>query len=245
MRVALLSDVHANLTALDAVLAGARQERAEAFWAMGDQVGYGPDPGAVLARLREVGAEAVLGNHDAAAAGLIGVQDFNDVAAQALAWTRAAISEEDRAYLAALPQVVADEPYTRVHGSLRGPLWEYLVSAASFRAHFALQGTAISISGHTHRPLAVWLDVRGELDSEVPGDGTTITLDPDGRRWAINPGGVGQPRDGDPRAAWALLDTGAGAVRFHRVPYDIGAVQVRMAEAELPEPLIRRLSFGR
>ncbi|MBI2767846.1 MAG: metallophosphoesterase family protein [Chloroflexi bacterium] len=245
MRVALISDVHSNLAALDAVLAAAEAEGAEAVWHMGDLVGYGPQPGAVIARMAEIQARCVLGNHDAAAAGLAGTDEFNGPAGEAARWTARTITAEERALLAALPKVAEDGEYTRVHGSLRDPIWEYLDSVEAATAHFALQGTRFSVFGHTHLPIVIYQQDDHSLAAHRPGDGAGIDIGIPGARVAINPGGAGQPRDGDPRACYALLDTGNLTVRFHRVAYDIAATQELMAAAGLPEPLIRRLARGR
>jgi diadenosine tetraphosphatase ApaH/serine/threonine PP2A family protein phosphatase len=243
MRIALLSDVHANLAALEAVLAHAEAHGAEGVWHTGDLVGYGPDPEEVIARLREIGAACVIGNHDAAVAGLIGTEDFNALAAAASAWTTERITAEGKAFLAALPEVERDGNYTRVHGTLRDPVWEYLVTYEAARAHFELQETTHSVVGHTHLPLVVWETAPGEMDALRPEDGTVFELGE--RRCCLNPGGVGQPRDGDPRACYALLDTGDGTVTFRRVPYDVAATQRRMIELGLPEALANRLARGR
>lgn len=243
MRVALLSDVHANLTALDAVLAAASASPLDAIWHMGDIVGYGPQPLEVIQRLAEVGAAGVLGNHDAAAIGAIGVDEFNALAAEAARWTAKQLDESARRQLAALPEVRTSDDVVRVHGTLRQPLWEYLVSAADARAHFALQGVPISIVGHTHTPVAIQSLSPDQVDARYPEDGACIELG-DGT-WCLNPGSVGQPRDSDPRASFAILDTSARAVTFHRVEYDIATTQRLILEAGLPEPLGARLAFGR
>jgi predicted phosphodiesterase len=241
--VALLSDVHANLVALDAILSRVQEAGAEAIWHTGDLVGYGPDPDGVVNRLRELGAVCVLGNHDAAVAGLIDVEGFNPLAAAASRWTAETASEESIRFLASLPEVDSDERHTRVHGTLREPLWEYLTTTAAARAHFSLQETRVSIVGHTHLPLAIRETGEGKIVAVTPADGQSLELNDE--RWCLNPGGAGQPRDGDPRACWALLDTGARVITFHRVDYDIAETQRRMRAAGLPERLAARLSLGR
>ncbi len=243
MRVALLSDVHSNLAALDAVLAHAKRERSEAVWHMGDLVGYGPDPNEVIARMIAQSAACVLGNHDAAVAGIIDVKAFNDLAAEAARWTIRAISEESRAYLAALPQMEEDGEYTRVHGSANDPIWEYLSTYDAARRHFETVQTRYSVVGHTHLPLVVREIDDGEVEASAPGDGECVELGEG--RLCLNPGGVGQPRDGDARSSYALLDTGAGNVTFYRVEYDIARTQARMRERDLPRMLIERLAVGR
>ncbi len=239
MRIALLSDVHSNLVALDAVLdhVGA----VDAVWHLGDIVGYGPDPDGVVARLDQVGAVGVRGNHDAAAIGGDEIEQFNPDARAAMAWTRAAIADATRAWLAALPDRRTEGDLTLVHGSPRDPTWEYLTSASSARASFELLTTTHGLNGHTHIPLAFALK-DDRIDALQPDDGDRLALD--GLRALLNPGSVGQPRDGDPRASYLTLDTEAGAVAWHRVGYDIAAVQAAMRECRLPPRLVERLAYG-
>jgi predicted phosphodiesterase len=243
MRVALISDVHANLTALDAVLAHAGARGIEAVWQLGDIVGYGPDPDAVVRRLKECAAAGVMGNHDAAAVGLMPLDDFNPTAAEANRWTAGQIDADSAAYLRSLPEVELDGEYTRVHGTLRGPLWEYMTTHEIAEAHFRLQQTPICVVGHTHLPAVVYRLRLGQHDSIRPADGEVFELGEG--QVCVNPGGLGQPRDGDPRAPYAILDTSAATVTFHRVAYDIPAVQERIIEAGLPETLATRLARGR
>ncbi|MCC6386843.1 MAG: metallophosphoesterase family protein [Dehalococcoidia bacterium] len=242
MKVALIADVHANLPALEAVLREVDRAGAEAVWSMGDQVGYGGDPGAVIARLIDAGASCVLGNHDAAAAGLIGTEEFNHLAATAAAWTASVLGESTRAWLRGLPPVAESDGWQRAHGTLHDPTREYLSTMRAAEHHFAVQTARWSAAGHTHIPMVVWEDGDG-FAITAPDDGATVALDE--RRACVNPGSVGQPRDGDTRASWALLDTAAGEVTFHRVAYDIGAAQARIRAAGLPEALALRLARGR
>jgi len=243
MQVALLADVHANLDALEAVLKDAARHGIAEIWHLGDLVGYGPDPDAVVGRLAGTGAACVMGNHDAAAAGLLSTDDFNRLAAEAAAWTARTITEATREFLRSLPLVSRDGIVSRAHGTLREPLWEYLTTIPAAKAQFAAQQTRLSVVGHTHLPLVIHEEEDGEISAEVPDEGDIVFVR-DGRH-CINPGGVGQPRDGDPRACYALLDLSTGTVSFRRVAYDIGAVQARMRAAGLPEPLIERLARGR
>jgi diadenosine tetraphosphatase ApaH/serine/threonine PP2A family protein phosphatase len=239
MRVAVLSDIHSNLVALDAVLAAAGP--VDAIWQLGDVVGYGPDPNGVVGRLREVGSIGVRGNHDAAACGGSEIEWFNPDARRAMEWTRATLTPESSGWLAALPERHVAADCELVHGSPREPMWEYVTSVPVARANIATLEQPIGLHGHTHVPLA-FVEDDGRIDAVSPGDGSELELR--GRRALLNPGGVGQPRDGDVRASFAILDPDAGTIRWHRVAYDIEAVQAAMREAGLPNNLAARLSFG-
>jgi predicted phosphodiesterase len=228
MRIALLSDVHSNLPALDAVLAAAGA--VDAVWHLGDIVGYGPDPDGVVGRLREVGALGVRGNHDAAAAGGPEIDWFNPDARRAMEWTRGVIADETRDWLVALPERRTESGCAFVHGSPREPLWEYVTSVGVARDNFRVLEASIGLHGHTHVPVA-WVE-----------DGKRFEID--GRRVLVNPGSVGQPRDGDPDASFAILDLEAGVVTWHRAAYDVRAVQAAMREAGLPASLVTRLTTG-
>ena len=242
MRIALISDVHANLVALDAVLAEAEGLGAEWVWNLGDTVGYGPDPNGVVARLSEVGARSVLGNHDAVATGAMGTAWFNPLAAAAAEWTRSVLEPEAADVLGGLGEVVREGEWSLAHGTLRDPLREYLVTVEAAEGHFAEQETPYSAVGHTHVPLVVRRDEEG-VRGVPPVEGEAAALGEG--LLCVNPGSVGQPRDGDSRASYALLDTSAGTVTHRRVGYDIGETQRRMAAAGLPEALAERLSRGR
>ena len=194
MRIALLSDIHSNLVALDAVLAHAGQ--VDAVWHLGDVVGYGPDPDGVVARLVAVGAVGVLGNHDAAALGGPEIEWFNPDAMAAAAWTRDTISEATRGWLSAQPVTRVADGFSLVHGSPRDPLREYVTTPEIARANMDVLETSYGLHGHTHIPVA-FIEVDRRITVVKPGDATTIPLS--GDRAMLNPGSVGQPRDGDPR----------------------------------------------
>ena len=243
MRIAVLSDIHSNLIALDAVLAHAG--RVDAVWHLGDIVGYGPEPDGVVARLADVGAIGVRGNHDAAAVGGREIDSFNREARLAMEWTRAHISSTTHDWLDALPQVRTEGEMTLVHGSPLDPTWEYVTDERSARENIAALPTPHGLHGHTHVPIA-WFGRADDPGARVQGE---VTIDGDvrgiaGRRAFLNPGSVGQPRDGDPRASYLILDPGSGTASWHRVEYDIDAVAAAMTAAGLPARLAERLSFG-
>ncbi len=239
MRVAVLSDIHANLAALDAVLTAAGA--VDAVWQLGDVVGYGPDPDGVVARLAGVGAIGVAGNHDLAALGGSEIEWFNPDARAAIEWTRGRIDDATRAWLAALPTTHRAADMTLVHGSPRDPIWEYVTSVPVARANLAVLETPVGLHGHTHLPMA-WADRDGRIDAIAPGPGSSFRLD--GRPALLNPGSVGQPRDGDPTASWLEIDTDAGVATWRRVAYDIEAVRSAMLDAGLPGRLADRLRVG-
>jgi diadenosine tetraphosphatase ApaH/serine/threonine PP2A family protein phosphatase len=240
MRVAILSDIHANLPALDTVLAALGE--VDAVWQLGDVVGYGPHPDEVVARLREIGATGVRGNHDVAALGTLGVEWFNPAARRAVEWTARRISPETRAWLEGLPERLELGDMTLVHGSPRDPTWEYVTTAPDAQANLAAFATPYCLHGHTHVPV-VWRDDDGHVELVRPSHGSRLTLDE--RRLLLNPGSVGQPRDGDPRASFLVLDTEAGRVTWHRVDYPIAATQADIRAAGLPGWLADRLADGR
>jgi diadenosine tetraphosphatase ApaH/serine/threonine PP2A family protein phosphatase len=239
MRIAVLSDIHSNIVALDAVLASIGT--VDAVWHLGDVVGYGPEPDAVVARLSELGAVGVRGNHDAAAAGGDEIDWFNTDARAAMEWTRKQISATTRAWLDALPKTRTEQSFTLVHGSPRDPIWEYITSMPVARANIASLTTRYGLHGHTHIPIC-WREDDGRVEAVSPGDGSSLLLDE--RPVLLNPGSVGQPRDGDPLASYLVIDTDAGRCNWSRVSYDIAAVQAAMEKQRLPERLVARLTYG-
>jgi len=239
MRILVISDIHANLRALDAVVLAAGQ--VDAIWHLGDVVGYGPDPDAVVARLQSAGATGVRGNHDSAALGGPEIAMFNVDARRAMEWTKGTISPETRAWLAAQPLIREDGNFTSVHASPRDPTWEYITSAPVARANLALIATPYCLFGHTHLPM-VYRDEHGLIETISPPDGAVVRLDD--RSALINPGSVGQPRDGDPRAAYLVLDTDRHEGRWGRATYDVGATQADMVAVGLPDRLVARLDYG-
>ncbi|MDE3102134.1 MAG: metallophosphoesterase family protein [Chloroflexota bacterium] len=238
MRVALLSDVHANLVALEAVLAAAGA--VDAIWVMGDTVGYGPDPSDVLALLRARRAVMVAGNHDLAAGTGEGLEMFNPHAAAAVRRHRSWLSGEERDVLAALPPTREIGQFTLCHGSLRDPVWEYVVSPLQAQATLRIASTPHCCNGHTHVP-AVFRSSGARTTLVRIEAGRPLALD---ASCLVNPGSVGQPRDGDPDASYAMLDTGAMTVTFRRAPYDVAETQRRIRARGLPPILAERLAVG-
>jgi predicted phosphodiesterase len=239
MRIAVLSDIHSNLVALDAVLQHAGS--VDAIWHLGDVVGYGPDPDGVVARLAERKAIGVRGNHDAAAIGGREIDWFNADARAAAEWTRATISEATRGWLEALPERLPVDDITLVHGSPRDPLREYVTDGRSAAENIETLETRHGLHGHTHIPVA-WVATPERIVLVRARDDARIDLDPN--RTLLNPGSVGQPRDGDPRAAYLVLDLEARQVTWHRVVYEVAPVQAAILAAGLPWRLAERLSVG-
>jgi diadenosine tetraphosphatase ApaH/serine/threonine PP2A family protein phosphatase len=238
VRVGLLSDIHANLVALEAVLDSLGT--VSALWVTGDTVGYGPDPADTLALLRERGALLVQGNHDRAVANGEGLELFHDRAADAAQLHQRWLSSEDRDALGALPLTAVAEGFTLCHGSLRDPLWEYITTSQAAKATLRIAETEFCCNGHTHIPAL--FTMTGDVAAMIlPAHGTTHHLQ---RRTLLNPGSVGQPRDGDPRASYAVLDTEAGTATFYRASYRIDETQRRIRARGLPEMFADRLAFG-
>jgi predicted phosphodiesterase len=240
MRIAVLSDIHSNLAALEAV----REDlpSVEEIWVLGDIVGYGPQPNEVVRTLQALGARSVLGNHDGAAIGIVDANDFNPDARTAVEWTATQLDENARTYLATLPQVRVSGDLTAVHGSPREPIWEYISSPAVAAANLGSFETWLCLFGHTHLPVIFRAeDGRVEAVAAEPGDPVRL----DARRALINPGSVGQPRDGIPASGYAILDDRDATVEFRRIGYEIGRTQRLMLDAGLPSRLAERLAWGR
>ena len=238
MATLIIGDIHSNLEAFQSVLDHAGFQE---VWCLGDIVGYGPDPGACLDLLMDHSPTAVAGNHDRAAVGLLSLETFNHYAAEACRWTTSNLSEAQQAYLRELPLVLNKDPFTLVHGSLRDPVWEYLVHQEAALGTFRLLETQRCLVAHSHIPFVCRESNQHPLFEPLP-EGVALPLGED--HVIINPGSVGQPRDGDARAAYVLYDADAETVTLHRVSYDIAATQEKMARAGLPEPLITRLAAG-
>jgi len=244
MRVLVLSDIHANLTALEAVIDDAHGAY-DAVWCLGDTVGYGPEPDECVQRVRSLGAVTVIGNHDWAVLGSMDVEDFNYEARRAVMWTRDHLSDASVAWLAALPShPITIGNYTLTHASPRDPIWEYVLYPSIASANFEHFDTRFCLVGHTHVPaLHVMVQDENKLRLLAPTFGAEMALK-ENWRVILNPGSVGQPRDNDRRAAYALLDTDSSVWEPRRVDYLIEVTQNRMRQAGLPERLINRLAFG-
>ena len=242
MHTLVLSDIHANLAALEAVLADAAGQW-ERVWFLGDLVGYGPQPNECVERLRALEPLALTGNHDWAVLDKLDVDDFNAEARMVVRWTQRTLTGENRAYLQDLPPLRVAPPFTLAHASPRHPVWEYILDLPTALANFAHFDTPCCLVGHTHVPAVFALDeASGEMDFALVEHGDVLDLSR--HRLIVNPGGVGQPRDGDPRAAYALLDDEAMTMEFRRVPYDIAATQALMRDLKMPRRLIKRLEQG-
>jgi diadenosine tetraphosphatase ApaH/serine/threonine PP2A family protein phosphatase len=243
MRVAVVADIHANLAAFEAVSGdwGAVDE----VWCLGDVVGYGPDPNECVERLRALRHVGIPGNHDYAALGRIDVADFNPAARAAAEWTAKQLTAESAAYLGALREIERKEPFTLVHGSPASPIWEYLLDTGAASASFEKLETPHALIGHSHVPLMFVAEPGGRVGGQLLHPGGAIDLA--GARRILNPGSVGQPRDGDPRASYAIVAGEGDRLTFElrRVPYPIERTQARMREAGLPASLVDRLVAGR
>ena len=241
MRVLVISDIHANLTALEAVLADAGTY--DAVWCLGDLVGYGPDPNESIARVCDLPKLAcIIGNHDAATLNQIDAESFNPEARQAIQWTQETLLNSSTAFLRDLPERVNLDSVTLVHGSPRHPVWEYLLDTQNATRNFEHFDTPYCFVGHTHLPSVYYLaENHRSAKLFIPEAGTRLVLSP---RAIMNPGSVGQPRDRDPRAAYAIFIPDEQVWEYHRVTYDVAEVQNRMREAGLPERHILRLSAG-
>lgn len=242
MRILIISDIHANLTAFERVLEDARGQW-EYVWCLGDVVGYGPDPNECVELLRTMPHLCLAGNHDWAALGRLDIRTFNPDARKAVEWTRAALKPDNTAYLEALPTTFVIGSYTLAHGSPREPVWEYILEPMIAADNFEHFETPYCLVGHTHQPVI--------YEQTTPGGDTQMIMPAyarrrqlNGRRQIINPGSVGQPRDSNPDAAYAILDVETNIWEHRRIAYNIKAVQNRMRAIDMPERLIVRLEHG-
>lgn len=243
MRYAIIADIHSNLGAFHAVLQDMeKQGGVEEIWCLGDVVGYGPEPRECIELLRRQRHLCIAGNHDWAAVGKLDTTLFNREAADAARWTADQLSPEDIDYLQNLPLNLEKGDFTLVHGSPREPIWEYVLSPQTAIINFEYFNSKFCLVGHSHMPLVFDLDRDGICDlRQLPHE---LFLRQEGKRLIINCGGVGQPRDGDPRASYAILDDEQEILRHYRVEYDILTTQQKMYDLGLPPRLAGRLSHG-
>ncbi len=236
--------MHANLTALEAVLHAAGS--VDEIWCLGDLVGYGPSPNEVVERLRELEVRSLAGNHDWGSIGRAELTKFNEDARAACSWTARVLSEDNRKYLADLETASTFRDVSVAHGSPQDPVWEYVTNARVAMANFGYFAADLCLVGHTHVPLVFrWRSGATGADAfttEVPVTNQRIVVQDD--RLIANPGSVGQPRDGDPRAAFALFDPDARSLQVERVSYDVTEVQRLMAAVGLPDRLALRIQYG-
>jgi diadenosine tetraphosphatase ApaH/serine/threonine PP2A family protein phosphatase len=239
VRVAVVSDIHGNLQALEAVLASIDRDAPDEIWCLGDLVGYGPRPNRCCALVAERADVCLIGNHDLAALGLLDLEIFSPDAAAAGAWTAGVLEPEPRAFLEALEPWGKRERVGLFHASPRDPVWEYVLSPGIAYAGLAATSQNLVLVGHSHVALVFRLST---TTLATAAEGTEAELGDE--RWLLNPGSVGQPRDGDPRAAWLLLDLDARRATFRRVEYDVERTQAEIRERGLPEALAARLEHG-
>jgi diadenosine tetraphosphatase ApaH/serine/threonine PP2A family protein phosphatase len=242
MRVAVISDVHANLHALEAVLAAIEPERPDAVWCLGDTVGYGPQPSRCCTLVEELADLSLCGNHDLGALGQLPLDDFQPDAAEVARWTGTVLDAGSRRWLESLEPEALMDGAALYHASPRDAVWEYVLTPDAVEDALERAPRPIVLVGHSHVALAITRANNGLEGGLVP-DGTVLDLDT-GSPWLLNPGSVGQPRDGDPRAAWLLLDLDRSEAGFHRVDYPIEQTQREMVDAGLPESLAERLEHG-
>jgi diadenosine tetraphosphatase ApaH/serine/threonine PP2A family protein phosphatase len=241
VKIAVVSDIHANWHALDAVLADVRAQAPDEVWCLGDLVGYGPQPNRCTEEIRSRAQACLAGNHDLGVIGTVDLADFSPDAATVARWTVETLDDEPRSFLESLSPTGERNGVQMFHGSPKDPVWEYVLSEGAARAALELTSSDLVLVGHSHIPIALRL-VDGTIAGGLARGGSEIDLSQG--RWLLNPGAVGQPRDGDPRAAYLLVDFEAQSAHFRRVPYDVEATQAELRELGLPEALAERLAGG-
>jgi diadenosine tetraphosphatase ApaH/serine/threonine PP2A family protein phosphatase len=241
LRVAVISDIHGNLYALQAVLEAVEADAPDEVWSLGDVVGYGPRPNPCCALVEERTRLGLAGNHDLGVLGSLSMNEFSFDAAHSARWTRTVLSNASRAYLEGLPSQAKADGAELFHASPRDPVWEYVLSVEAALDALHLTEAPVVLVGHSHVALAIQLD-GGSLGGGLAPAGFEADLARG--RWVLNPGSVGQPRDGDPRAAYLLLDFEARRAWFRRVPYPVERTQAEIRERKLPDVLAERLARG-
>jgi diadenosine tetraphosphatase ApaH/serine/threonine PP2A family protein phosphatase len=242
VRVAAIADIHANLPALEATLAAIDEVGVEQIWCLGDVLGYGADPDACAELIRERCDLCLVGNHDLAVLGALQTASFSETAAVGVEWTRENVAEATLELLRELRPAERRAGVALYHASPRDPVWEYVLSAEQADSCLDAQPEPIALIGHSHVSLFFTRQGQARARGAQAGDGTRLEM-VDGA-WLVNPGSVGQPRDGDPRAAWLHLDTETATAQFHRTPYDIDRAAAAILAAGLPDRLADRLRLG-
>lgn len=241
MKILLISDIHSNITALNAVLEDAGS--VDAVWCLGDLVGYGPEPDACIARVRELpNLLCIMGNHDAAVTGLRNIDKFNDEAEQAILVTRSIIKPDSVEYLKTLSETIETDSAILAHGSPRNPIWEYILDSLTAKMALAFIQKDIGFVGHTHLPVCFIHEIKSDkMSKKLMKPNEKINIHD---KMILNPGSVGQPRDHDPRASYGIYDPEAKTWQIIRVSYDIPSVQQRILEVGMPEKHALRLTEG-
>ena len=241
MKYALIADIHANLEGLEVVLEDAKKNNCTHYVCLGDVVGYNPNPKECMKIVRDIGMPCIMGNHDEYCAGDIDLTGFNPHAGHAIKWTRDQLSDEERDWLRRLKDLRMIANFTIVHATLDAPKrWGYVMSKLDAAASFTYQNTGVCFFGHTHVPLAF---IR-EKNSITGGKYDKLTVEK-GKKYLINVGSVGQPRDGDPRAAYVIYNLEEGTIELRRLDYDLEKTQAKILDAGLPERLANRLALGK
>jgi len=243
MRCLVISDIHSNLEAFESVLQDAGS--VDEVWCLGDVVGYGPDPNACVELLRSLPHRCIAGNHDWATLGKLDLRDFNPDARDANLWNRQQLTPDNLAYLEDLPETLVEGPFTLAHGSPRHPIWEYVIYCSTALSNSSFFETPFCLVGHTHTPVIFRLSNTDDNDGCEPfSPQLERPMALEQERLIINPGSVGQPRDGDPRASCAILDWEAFTVEHRRIEYPVERTQAKMMEFDLPLRLVLRLGYG-
>jgi predicted phosphodiesterase len=242
MRVAICTDIHGNRHAFEAVIAAAEDAGAEELWCLGDLVGYGAEPDACVALAARHSAICLAGNHDLAVVEVLSLEEFSRGAAIAAQWTQETISQQTREFLLSLQPSGEGEGIGLFHASPRDPVWEYVLSGLTAELCFDATDFRVSLIGHSHVALSFHRPEGQPASGTTRREGTELDLSTG--EWLVNPGSTGQPRDGDPRAAWLLLDTEAKTAVYRRTDYDIAGAQAAIRAARLPDSLAERLQYG-
>jgi predicted phosphodiesterase len=242
VRIAVLSDIHGNLHALEAVLKSVDEDAPDNVWCLGDLVGYGPRPNECCALVEDRADVCLIGNHDLGVLGRLDLEDFSFDAAASARWTTEVLEAGAREYLESHEPQAVEGDFGLYHASARDPVWEYVLTPFAALASFAASDTRILLVGHSHVALAFKL-AEQRLETTIAPGGTELDLSGEGR-WILNPGAVGQPRDGDARAAYLLIDEEKERADYRRVGYPVERTQEEIRAEGLPQPLADRLAHG-